>query len=315
MLTQDNFVLTPEELQQLVGFFKKNYGKPCYTLVADVKQNITPLTSRIGGLPYWDFAKAYPTDEQGEVLRFLCQINLEQLPDNSEGLKLLPRKGLLQFFTGRDDVYGCTYEPDNSGCKVVYFPEIAPADAKLTMDGLRLRLAENGLNEDEVSNLFLGDDDYWALEGECAIKLVPGTDFPHIGDDEFFLKAVSDGLKEVFNFTFNDKYKAFDIIYEKLEDEYEFSKLLKANLQLSEDDEELDFGSLLGYPDFTQCNPLEDGSYGERFDTLLLRLDDVEAEPNFHMMWGDCGIANFFMGSKALAKRDFSDIFYTWDCC
>ena len=29
---------------------------------------------------------------------------------------------------------------------------------------------------------------------------------------------------------------------------------------------------------------------------------------------GDMGIANFFITPEALAKRDFSNVFYTWDC-
>ena len=32
-------------------------------------------------------------------------------------------------------------------------------------------------------------------------------------------------------------------------------------------------------------------------------------------MWGDSGVANFFIDSEDLEKRDFSKVFYTWDCC
>lgn len=317
MITQDNFAPTSEELQQLVAFFRKHYGKPCYSLVADVNLPITPTTSRIGGLPYWDFSRAYPVNDQGETLRFLCQFNLAQLPDNSEGLKLLPHKGLLQFFLGRDDTYGCTYEVDNPGCKVVYWSELAAADEGLTMDGLRARLAENGVNEDEASNLSLGDDDYWPVESECAIKFVAGVDYPHIGDDCAYYQALEKALKEVFDYTIPNRDIGFEIMFDILEDNFKFSSLLKQDLQLSEEDAKVVFGALLGHPDFTQCNPLEGegAEYESRFDIMLLRLDDTRASTDFEMMWGDCGIADFFMGSKALAQRDFSDIYYTWDCC
>ena len=33
------------------------------------------------------------------------------------------------------------------------------------------------------------------------------------------------------------------------------------------------------------------------------------------VLWGDCGVANFFIKDEDLAKKDFSNILYSWDCC
>ena len=33
------------------------------------------------------------------------------------------------------------------------------------------------------------------------------------------------------------------------------------------------------------------------------------------VMWGDVGVANFFLKKEDLERMDFSDVFYTWDCC
>ena len=33
------------------------------------------------------------------------------------------------------------------------------------------------------------------------------------------------------------------------------------------------------------------------------------------VMWGDVGVANFFIKKEDLERMDFSDVFYTWDCC
>ena len=33
------------------------------------------------------------------------------------------------------------------------------------------------------------------------------------------------------------------------------------------------------------------------------------------MMWGDSGTGTFFISSEKLRNLDFSDIFYSWDCC
>lgn len=78
------------------------------------------------------------------------------------------------------------------------------------------------------------------------------------------------------------------------------------------DYEDADFygngSKLLGYPDFTQYDPRESA---ERYDTLLFQLDSDKE----WMMWGDMGIANFFINKDDLAKGDFSDTLYHWDCC
>jgi uncharacterized protein YwqG len=60
-----------------------------------------------------------------------------------------------------------------------------------------------------------------------------------------------------------------------------------------------------GYPTFTQTDPR--GS--DRFE-LLLQLDSDDA-----MMWGDAGVAGFFIAPGDLARADFSRVMYHWDCC
>lgn len=64
---------------------------------------------------------------------------------------------------------------------------------------------------------------------------------------------------------------------------------------------------LLGYPFFTQTDPREENS---PYNTLLFQLDTSD-----FVMWGDSGIANFFINEKKLKNKDFSDILYNWDCC
>ena len=66
---------------------------------------------------------------------------------------------------------------------------------------------------------------------------------------------------------------------------------------------------LLGYPYFTQYDPRENG-VSQKYDRLLFQLDT-----NKYLMWGDSGVANFFINSEKLANFDFSDILYNWDCC
>ena len=68
---------------------------------------------------------------------------------------------------------------------------------------------------------------------------------------------------------------------------------------------------IFGYPDFCQWDPRKVTEKNRKYDTLLLQLDsDFD-----HIMWGDSGIGNFFINSKDLKNKDFSDILFNWDCC
>lgn len=63
-----------------------------------------------------------------------------------------------------------------------------------------------------------------------------------------------------------------------------------------------------GYPDFAQADPRNPSDPME----LLFQLDSDET---IQCMWGDMGVANFFIRPADLAQRDFSRVLYNWDCC
>jgi len=70
------------------------------------------MESRLGGVPYWDNALPYPTDENGNPMVLLLQLNFDALSlDDAR----LPQTGLLQFFISQD--------PLCAG-KVIYHREI-----------------------------------------------------------------------------------------------------------------------------------------------------------------------------------------------
>ena len=66
---------------------------------------------------------------------------------------------------------------------------------------------------------------------------------------------------------------------------------------------------LLGYPCFTQWDPRGD-DYNERYNTLLFQMDSEVPD----LLWGDCGVANFFINLDKLKNLDFTDVLYNWDC-
>ena len=71
---------------------------------------------------------------------------------------------------------------------------------------------------------------------------------------------------------------------------------------------------ILGSPLFCQEDPrpAKPEYSSKKYDTLLLQIDSCATDG--HVEFGDQGIAHFFINRKALERKDFSDILYTWDC-
>ena len=67
---------------------------------------------------------------------------------------------------------------------------------------------------------------------------------------------------------------------------------------------------LLGYPAFTQSDPRYYNKEYSKYNTLLLQIDTDE-----NIMWGDSGVANFFIDKEDLENNNFNNILYNWDCC
>ncbi|MBI3929071.1 MAG: DUF1963 domain-containing protein [Armatimonadetes bacterium] len=66
-----------------------------------------------------------------------------------------------------------------------------------------------------------------------------------------------------------------------------------------------------GYPFFTQQDLRSYGQHLRDYE-LLLQMD---TDDEVGMMWGDCGVGNFFIRPADLERRDFSRVIYNWDCC
>lgn len=67
-----------------------------------------------------------------------------------------------------------------------------------------------------------------------------------------------------------------------------------------------------GYPYFTQNDPRHSKAYKDKKYFLLFQMD---TDDQAGIMWGDCGVANFFILEEDLEKKDFSKVLYNWDCC
>ena len=70
-----------------------------YTIHFEKADDLDLFDSRLGGVPYWDSALPYPTDENGTPMRLLLQLNFDRLALDDDRL---PREGMLQFFISQD---------------------------------------------------------------------------------------------------------------------------------------------------------------------------------------------------------------------
>lgn len=72
------------------------------------------------------------------------------------------------------------------------------------------------------------------------------------------------------------------------------------------------YGSKIGgYANFTQEDPRVNG---EHDNWVLLFQMDSEFFGDSEIMWGDMGVGNFFIEKEALKRKDFSKVWYNWDC-
>lgn len=271
-----------EKAKAIVAEVKRRTEIPCWKLTLHPEGPCGLLDSKVGGLPYWDPALPYPVDSQGNQMTLLAQLNFAQLGTEAP----LPAQGLLQFFIGQDDVFGIDFDqPDSQkDFRVVYHPEPDPA---LTLEQIQALDLPTHVEADCCTPVFQ----------EAVFTAEKTVGYMGPGDCRFeamFREAV----RAVTGEDIGDKneYQYFD----KADRDYFYDQLSTAGHRL------------LGYPFFTQYDPREpEGPY----DTLLFQLDSDMAEDRKDLvLWGDCGVGNFFINREDLLRRDFSRILYNWDC-
>ena len=271
-----------EKAKAIVAEVKRRTAAPCWKLTLQPEGPCGLLDSKVGGLPYWDPALPYPTDSQGNKMTLLAQLNFAQLGTEEP----LPRAGMLQFFIGQDDVFGIDFDqPDSQkDFRVVYHPEPDPA---LTLEQIQALELPTHVEADLCTPVIR----------EAAFIAEKTVGYMGPGDCRFealFREAVRAVTGE--DIGEKNEYQYFD----KADRDYFYDQLSAAGHRL------------LGYPFFTQYDPREpEGPY----DTLLFQLDSDMAEDRKDLvLWGDCGVGNFFINREDLLCRDFSRILYNWDC-
>ena len=271
-----------EKAKAIVAEVKRRTAAPCWKLTLHPEGPCGLLDSKVGGLPYWDPALPYPTDSQGNKTTLLAQLNFAQLGTEDP----LPRAGILQFFIGQDDGFGIDFDqPDRQkNFRVVYHPE---PDSALTLEQIQALKLPTHVEADLCTPVIR----------EAAFTAEKTVGYMGPGDCRFeapFREAVRAVTRE--DIGEKNEYQYFD----KADRDYFYDQLSTAGHRL------------LGYPFFTQYDPREpEGPY----DTLLFQLDSDMAEDRKDLvLWGDCGVGNFFIRREDLLRRDFTRVLYNWDC-
>lgn len=250
------------------------------------------LDSKVGGTPYLPHDMPWPLDAQGQGMDLLAQINCAAL----DGLPDFPHTGLLQFFIALDDVFGMDFDNQmaQTGFRVLYHET---ADPSVTMEGVQAKKAGTKRPDDE-------DLDYYTpLYESCRIVFSAPANQHISGADFRAFQAFIRRWNELHpDASVQDKWE----LYQKTKIGYPFPDLEDGG----------PWHQLGGYPYFTQEDPRSetDSKYAD-LDVLLFQLDSDGTGREDLVLWGDCGVANFFINRDALKQRDFSQVCYNWDCC
>lgn len=267
-----------EDLKTILEKVYQNTKLECIKLSAEL-HDCTQFDSKIGGTPYIpnNFEYPYSKSEPTQPLMLFAQINFEQMPH----LKDFPHKGMLQFYLNpTDDCYGINF------------------DTPTTQDNFRVIYHENidysANNIDKVPKFNVENDDYMPFEFNTE-AILTGELYMQECPPPYSLERFEDIFKDTFkklypNENVNDFYTNH---YDEIEDFFEQDKYSTH--------------AIGGYPYFTQ-NDITDDFYS----TLLLQID---TDDDINLMWGDCGIGNFFINIKDLKNLDFNNVLYNWDCC
>ena len=293
-----------ESIQQIVSDLQEKTAVPSLVLKTQQGRSTSIVGSKFGGEPYLPPDFDYPLSSEGQPLKLLAQLNFAELllfDGDSEDeligeLENFPTSGILQFYILPSDVFGVNFDDPTKQdeFRIVYHADVQPENHQAQM------LPEIVLDDDE--NIFPFDDEF-ILEAVLEDSSMRPEDFR--------LEEMSPELGELYA-------QAADKVNAAISDQ----DYVDAMLELSKIDEVL-FGELGdrgghrvgGYPAFTQHDPRGNPDKDfEVLDTLLLQIDSEFDEEGAGIMWGDMGVANFFIAAEDLRNLDFSRVLYTWDC-
>ena len=285
------------EMKDFVPNLLRRTEIPCMRMkLVDTTPGIAE--SKFGGRGYVPHDAAIPTNSEGVQMRLLAQIDCRQItiPD-------FPTSGLLQFWAINDDLTGCNFD-DNTEQKdfrICYYETVDPT---VTEEEVAAKEGNHQPCEED-------EEDFFPIEGCFGLKFEQTTDRISMCDYRFQKK-----MAELTRELYPEQAK-------QLLDDEDAEEAFEEELEeYIEEQDELDetpdwmpnaFGHKIGgYPGFSQWDP-RDIPKEDDHDILLLQIDTDDIGER-GIMWGDSGVANFFISRENLKQRNFQDVIYTWDC-
>ena len=252
-------------------------------IVIEENNSLNLTDSKFGGLPYISADADIPKDSNGNQLALLAQINCSDLPENT----LYPKDGLLQFWISRNDDFGLDNKKDYC---VKYIKDI---EDNITKESILNKYKLLDEENSEEHSPFSKKNTSFALKFEKGISTITSTDFLF---EDITLKTI--------HTLFPDEN--IEDLYDDLERDV-FDTLFKAFNGVDH--------AIGAYPTFTQWdprNPEEKDAYG----ITLLQVESHwnNGPNNSEIMWGDSGVANFFINKEKLEHLNFEDVLFNWDC-
>lgn len=276
-------MITLEDINIVIEEIKKNNSHECINIIIEENNSLNLTDSKFGGLPYISTDSDTPKDSNGNQLALLAQINCSELPENT----LYPKDGLLQFWISRNDDFGLDNKKDYC---VKYIKDIEDNITKESILNKYKLLNEE--NSDEYSP-FNKKNTSFALKFEKGISTITSTDFLF---EDIALKTIHELFPD----------ENIKDLYDDLERDV-FDTLFRAFNGVNH--------AIGAYPTFTQWdprNPEDKDAYGV---TLLQVESHWNNDPNNNeIMWGDSGVANFFINKEKLEHLNFEDVLFNWDC-
>ena len=259
--------------------------------------------SKFGGRPYLPAGELPPTNEKGEPLGMIAQINCAELPEND----IYPATGMLQFWINPNDeecLWGFDYENPLSqkNHRVVYYETLGEP------------------NPDAPFPNVDWDEGGWPIGGfDCEsgpLEIEYGMTFEV---REQGVTASGYDYYDVFGAKWDETYPE-EKLPEAHENPYRNQPRREAIYELTEpfeSDEE--YSHMGGYPYFVQNDPRDEfEDLRGHTVNLLTIVSESENEENedeeIEIMWGDAGAANWLITPEALAARDFSQVVFEWAC-
>lgn len=276
-------MITHNNINKVIETIRNNNTREYIRILAEENDNLGVFSSKFGGIPYIANDDSIPVDSDNNQLALLAQINCGELPEN----KLYPEVGLLQFWIARNSNFGL--DNKDSYC-VKYIEKIDETVSEVDILEKYDILDED--NNEEYSP-FKRKNTSFSLTFEKGLSTITSTDCRF---EDIALKTIQDLFPD----------EQINDLYDDLENDI-YSTLFKSFEGVQH--------AIGAYPTFTQWDPRNPDDT-DVYDVMLLQIESMRSSDSNEneIMWGDSGVANFFIDSEKLERLDFNHVLFNWDC-